>query len=152
MDRGPVLSHVFNLITDEAEPNTESLWSRAISEPERHEVRLNKDIELEELSDAEVKVLTEIFTQYGKMTRWELVEFTHKLPEWTDPQGSAFPISYRDILRAEGKTESEIAAIEDELAELTRSISFSQPRGDALAPATLAAGRQLPHTKARAKH
>ena len=43
------------------------------------------------------------------------MELTHQLPEWTNPQGSAIPIQYRDILKAGGKTDLEIAAIEDEL-------------------------------------
>jgi len=60
------------------------------------------------------------------MSRWELVNFAHGLPEWTDPEGSAIPISYRDILRAGGKTESEVAAIEAELAELA-AVDFLQP-------------------------
>ena len=126
MDRGPVLSHVFSLITDEPDPKTESLWSQVISEPERYEVQLNQEIEPEELSDAEVELLDEIFNRYGKMSRWELVEFTHRLPEWTDPEGSAVSISYRDILWAGGKTESEVAAIEAELAELW-AVDFLQP-------------------------
>ena len=43
------------------------------------------------------------------------MELTHKLPEWKNPQGGAIPIQYRDILKAAGKTEIEIAAVEDEL-------------------------------------
>ena len=43
------------------------------------------------------------------------MELTRQLPEWTNPQGSAIPIQYRDILKAGGKTDLEIAAIEDEL-------------------------------------
>ncbi|PYL07259.1 MAG: hypothetical protein DME33_11175 [Verrucomicrobia bacterium] len=57
----------------------------------------------------------EIFKRHGNKSRWELVELTYKLPEWKDPQGSAIPITFRDVLKAGGKTELEIAAIEDEL-------------------------------------
>jgi hypothetical protein len=60
-------------------------------------------------------LLDEIFKAHGRKTRWELVDLTHKLPEWKDPQGGAIPITARDILKAGGKTELEIAAIEDEL-------------------------------------
>ena len=60
-------------------------------------------------------VVIQVFRQHGTKTRWELVELTHKLPEWKNPQGSAIPIQYRDILKAGGKTDLEIAAIEDEL-------------------------------------
>ena len=59
--------------------------------------------------------MDEVFRQHGHKSRWELVDLTHKLPEWKNPQGSAIPIQYRDILKAGGKTEIEIAAVEDEL-------------------------------------
>ena len=61
------------------------------------------------------QLLDEIFRKHGHKTRWDLVELTHKLPEWKNPQGSAIPIQYRDILKAGGKTDLEIAAVEDEL-------------------------------------
>src|ERR1039458_868688 len=41
-----------------------------------------------------------------------------ELPEWQDPNGSAIPIQYRDILRAGNKTETEVAAVEAELESL----------------------------------
>ena len=59
--------------------------------------------------------MDQVFQQHGRKSRWELVEFTHKLPEWKNPQGGAIRIQYRDILKAAGKTEIEIAAVEDEL-------------------------------------
>ncbi|HPC60910.1 MAG TPA: Panacea domain-containing protein [Verrucomicrobiota bacterium] len=115
MDRGPVLSRVLDLATEEDLPGHESVWSKHITEPEHYAVRLRSDPGEDELSAAEIQLLDEVFHQYGAKSRWELVELTHKLPEWKDPQGSAIPIQYRDILKAGGKTELEIAAIEDEL-------------------------------------
>ena len=35
--------------------------------------------------------------------------------EWKKPHGSAIPIKYSDILKAGGKSEIEISAIEEEL-------------------------------------
>ena len=43
------------------------------------------------------------------------MDLTHKLPEGKNPQGGAISIQYRDILKAGGKTEIEIASVEDEL-------------------------------------
>lgn len=131
MDRGPVLSGILNLIIDEEDPLSPSIWSRVISEPERYEVRLKGDIEEEELSEAEVELLEEIFARYGKMNRWDLVNLTHELPEWIDPHGGAIPISYRDILLHGGKTPAEVAVIERELAAFETGSSL-QPREDAL--------------------
>jgi uncharacterized phage-associated protein len=131
MDRGPVLSRVLNLITEEKEPASQSLWTNAISEPDHYEVHLNKEIEPEELSDAEIELLDEIFRQYGQLDRWSLIKITHDLPEWVDPHGSAIPISYRDILLNAGKSPAEIKVIEQELAALATSSSL-EPSGDAL--------------------
>ena len=115
MDRGPVLSRVLDLATDGDLPGETSIWATHITEPERHSVRLRSDPGAEELSTAEAQLLDEIFERYGAKSRWELVELTHHLPEWTNPQGSAISIQCRDILKAGGKTDLEIAAIEDEL-------------------------------------
>ena len=49
------------------------------------------------------------------------MKLTHTLPEWIDPKGSAIAITYRDILKAGGKSDSEIAAVEDELDELAET-------------------------------
>ncbi len=115
MDRGPVLSRVLDLATEEGLPGQTSFWARHITEPEHYSVQVQSDPGEDELSTAEVQLLDEVFRLHGAKSRWELVDLTHKLPEWKDPQGSAIPIQYRDILKAGGKTDLEIAAVEDEL-------------------------------------
>lgn len=115
LDRGPVLSRVLDLATDGDEPGEPSIWADHIGEPANYEVALKSDPGRDELSEAELAVLNEIFQAHGAKSRWELVDLTHTLPEWKNPQGSAIPISVRDILKAGGKTEIEIAAIEDEI-------------------------------------
>ena len=115
MDRGPVLSRVLDLATDEELPGHTSVWAGHITEPAHYSVRLQRDPGEDELSEAELGLLDQIFQQHGRKSRWELVDLTHKLPEWKNPQGGAIPIQYRDILKAGGKTEIKIAAVEDEL-------------------------------------
>lgn len=115
MDRGPVLSHVLNLATDGDDPGAPSIWASHISEPSGYEVALTADPGGDELSAAETALLDEIFREHGRKSRWELVKLTHTLPEWKDPEGSAIPITYADILRGGRKSESEIAAIVEEL-------------------------------------
>ncbi len=118
MDRGPVLSRVLELATDGDLPGQTSVWARHISEPAHYSVRLQTNPGEDELSTAELHVLEDVFRQHGRKSRWELVDFTHNLPEWKNPQGGAIPIQYRDILQAAGRTPSEIAAVEDELEGL----------------------------------
>jgi uncharacterized phage-associated protein len=121
MDRGPVLSRVLDLATDGEDPGTPSIWAASIAEPSNYEVELKAEAGDDELSEAESELLDQIFAEHGKKSRWELVKLTHTLPEWIDPRGGAIAITYRDILKAGGKSDLEIAAVEEELAELAET-------------------------------
>jgi uncharacterized phage-associated protein len=113
MDKGPVLSRVLNTLHGECE--TEELWQKTISPPTNYEVRLLEDPGTDSLSDAEEQLIKETFERFGKMSRWEICDYTHDLPEWQDPHGSSIPIEYRDILREAGKTQIEVESILDEI-------------------------------------
>jgi uncharacterized phage-associated protein len=126
MDNGPVVSRIYDLIREEPTPGTDPLWRHFISAPTNYEVSLTAELDNEELSPAEESLIEEIFSKYGKLSRWDLVNLSHELAEWQDPKGSAIPIEYRDILRAGQKTESEIAAIESELEALAAVESMLQ--------------------------
>ena len=117
MPRGPVLSQTLNLLHGESEEEG-GFWVKAISAPSNHEVSLLSDPDTKSLSEAEVQLINEIYDQFGKMSRWDICEMTHDLPEWQDPKGSSIPIDYKDILLGAGKTEIEIAAIVDEIENI----------------------------------
>ena len=71
------------------------------------------------LSDAEIELIHSIFAEFGWMNKWAIVRRLHKtLPEWKDPSGSRIPITYRDILSAEGRDDAEIREIEAELESI----------------------------------
>lgn len=127
MDKGPVVSRIYELIREEPVPGTNPVWRQYISAPSNYEVSLSAVPETEELSPAEESLIEEIFNKYGKLSRWDLVNLSHELGEWQDPQGSAIPIDYRDILRAGQKTESEIAAVLSELEALAAAEAMLQP-------------------------
>ena len=127
MANGPVVSRIYELIREEPAPGTDPIWHHYISTPQGWEVALLAEPETDELSRAEEALIDEIYAVYGKMTRWDLVRASHELPEWQDPNGSAIPIQYRDILRAGNKTESEIAAVEAELESLATTEAMLQP-------------------------
>jgi uncharacterized phage-associated protein len=118
MDNGPVLSRTLDLI-NEGTDLTLGGWSNAISQPlGDHEVELRSDPGTEELSKAEEDILRKVFTEFGTQSRWELRDYTHKLPEWRDPKGSAIPIALRDILLAGGRSEGDAEAFEHEIESL----------------------------------
>ena len=58
------------------------------------------------------------------MTRWDIRDFVHTLPEWHDPQGGAIPITIADILKAQRKTPEDIRGIESDLSGLAQIDSF----------------------------
>ncbi|MEO7995260.1 MAG: hypothetical protein ABI743_12750, partial [bacterium] len=78
--------------------------------------------------EAEADVLDEIYEEFGHRDRWEVVEYTHSLPEWTDPQGGALPIAIADILRTLGKSEETVHAVEEELAAMALTDRFRRPQ------------------------
>jgi uncharacterized phage-associated protein len=127
MDKGPVVNRIFDLIREEPAPGTDPVWRHFISAPGGYEVTLIAEPETEELSRSEESLIEEIFTKHGRQSRWELVNLSHELPEWQNPNGSEIPIQYRDILRAGNKTESEVAVAEAELEALAAAEAMLQP-------------------------
>lgn len=115
MPHGPVLSFTLDKINDAAPPDGTSYWHRLISERRDHEVTLLGEPPRDQLSQAEEAVLDRIWQEYGKMSQWELRDFSHSLPEWRDPHGSSLPIEIRDILLAEGFTEDDAREVLDTL-------------------------------------
>lgn len=114
MPKGPVVSNIYNLMREEED---KAYWSSYITPPlGQFELALTAlPCPTGELSRAEEKLLTDIFAEFGQMTRWQLVDYTHTLPEWKDPQGTSSPIHIEEILRAQGRAEEEIAEIMSDL-------------------------------------
>jgi uncharacterized phage-associated protein len=103
LPKGPVLSNVLNLISEEPPPGTDSFWIKHISAPEAYKVHLIGDPGIDELSSIEIGILDKIVNRYREMDEWNLVDWCHRnLSEWTDPQSSCIEIPPEHILRAVG--------------------------------------------------
>ena len=120
MDKGPVLSHVLDRINGGPSPEDHSYWAQHITPFGNYEVTLTIDPNDELLSEAEDELLDKIFKDHGHLSRWEIVDLVHTLPEWQDPDGGAIPINYADILRAQKVDPEEIDAIVNELNNVAR--------------------------------
>lgn len=119
MPRGPVLSRTLDLMSEEPEPHGRpSYWHQHISPPEGWEVVLRdgESVPNDQLSDADEAVINAIYDEFGKWSRWDLVKYTHNLPEYEDPDGSSIPIPHERILKLSGMNEDDIAAINDAMA------------------------------------
>ncbi|MFN7921379.1 MAG: Panacea domain-containing protein [Bryobacteraceae bacterium] len=115
MDRGPVLSRVLDLVTEGAAPQESHFWEQHLQPSGDHEVKLTADPADGELSEVELELLDEVFDRFGALSRWEIVEEAHKLPEWEDPRGGRIPIRYEDILRHGNKTPQQIRSVMQDL-------------------------------------
>jgi uncharacterized phage-associated protein len=114
MNKGPVLSTVYDFIKDNQRHEGAEIWKKYIStrnDSSNHEIRLLKDPGVDELSDEEEKIIRDVYDQWGKWDRFELVDLTHEFPEWKFPNGGAIPIDVVDILKNVGKNQEEIAYI-----------------------------------------
>jgi uncharacterized phage-associated protein len=117
MPHGPVLSATLHRINEPAQSQG-AYWHRYIAPKHNHEVRLvSPDAPNDQLSPAEEQLIDEVFHKFGRMSRWELRDFTHTLPEWRDPRGSSRPIDWADILRGEGYSNEDIDEIAADLEE-----------------------------------
>ncbi|MBI1814360.1 MAG: SocA family protein [Deltaproteobacteria bacterium] len=106
MPHGPVLSTVLDLINWGS--RTPSPWSEYITTSTSYEVALARELETDELSKYELRILDEVDSKYGPLDKWALRDLTHDLPEWVDPDGSSDPIDPQTILHHEGKSQEEI--------------------------------------------
>jgi len=123
LDYGPILSAVKNLMVEE--PQQRSFWNDHISSPSKYQIELIDEAGSDELSRAEENLVDEIFNKYRRMDRWQLIEKSHELPEWQDPQGSSIPIEIADILQAVGKQPQEIDDIVRDLSGLRKMQALS---------------------------
>ena len=72
---------------------------------------IGENVPNDQLSPVEEDLIDQVFAEFGALTRWQLVEYTHTLPEWTDPHGSSVPIRLREVLSAQGISEDDADAI-----------------------------------------
>jgi uncharacterized phage-associated protein len=95
MDHGPVLSRVLDLIKGNAHGD---YWGRHVSRFLPWWVHLTSDPSTDQLSVAEEKILLDVYRRYGHLNWRKLIDISHGLPEWRNPQGSSVPIDPREVL------------------------------------------------------
>lgn len=113
MKNGPILSDTLNLLNDKEE------FSEYIDrEPTDYypNIILKKELDdYDYLSDKDKEYLETISNRFKNNTEWELVDYTHKLEEWTSVKKSERKkIKFTDILAAVGYSSEEISKIKSE--------------------------------------
>lgn len=109
LPHGPVNSTTYAFIKGEVPPDQTAGWAEFLTDRSNHRIGLrDRDIDpddLDELSDADIAVLEAVWEQFGHMSAWDLVDWTHdphNVPEWEDPNGSSQPIPLRRMMDALG--------------------------------------------------
>jgi uncharacterized phage-associated protein len=68
------------------------------------------------LSEVEIEILRDVFSKYGKLGVWEIVDkIHHNLKEWKNPHGSMIPVSLKEILDAVSENKEENAKIAEDI-------------------------------------
>ncbi len=109
MPHGPVNSMTYELINGDQDDGG---WNECITDREGHNVGLTSPMsvdDLDELSDAEIATLQEVWSLYGSMGQYKTRDWTHQnCPEWEDPHGSSNPIPYARVFKYLGKKNAEL--------------------------------------------
>ncbi|SHJ78733.1 Uncharacterized phage-associated protein [Palleronia salina] len=122
LPHGPVNTTTYDHIQGVVDPAQAAGWTEFLTDRALHRVGLkDRNIDpddLDELSEADVAVLDDIWDRFGSMNQWALRDWTHdpkNVPEWEDPNGSSRPIALRrmmEVLGVENAVEQEEAVLE----------------------------------------
>jgi uncharacterized phage-associated protein len=109
MDHGPVDAITYDCINGMQGKLGD--WDEFVTDRTDYAVGVAKpvsDDELDELSEAELETLNEVWAQFGGMTKYEIRDWTHaNCPEWENPHGSSNPIPFARLLKFLGKPAAE---------------------------------------------
>ena len=119
MPHGPVLSMTYECMNGYGSEDPEG-WDGWVSDKENHAVSLRREntaiTDLDELSDADIEVLQSVWDSFGHMTKWQVRNYTHTYcSEWKDPNGSSYPIEYKDVFIALGKDQTIAKELQDNI-------------------------------------
>jgi uncharacterized phage-associated protein len=122
MRNGPVTSEVLDLINSgRLFGEADTHWEQNVSDRRNHDVQLERMPAREHLSDAELKLVDEIWAAHGGKDHWQLVEWCHThCGEWTPLSRGCAPIAVERIGQALGKPPEAVQKLAREAAELNR--------------------------------
>lgn len=122
MRNGPVTSEVLDLINNgRLYQEADTRWEQCISDRANHEVKLERMPVRENLSDAEVNLLNEIWAEHGRKNHWQLVDWCHAhCTEWTPVANGCAPIAVEQIGMALGKSAGQVNRLRQEAVELNQ--------------------------------
>lgn len=120
MNNGPVLSQTYDLI--KGEHAGADAWAEHFNN-EGYKVKMVSSPGRDLLSKDEIRILKAVCDEHRERDDWDLSEYTHTLPEYSDPNGSSRPITFEQILQAVGKGDC-ISELRSELQSIHAAIDI----------------------------
>jgi len=117
MPHGPVLSQTLNDLNN-IPHNAWAEYLYKVESPYFPDILVKKSIEFDRLSSKDMEYITSISQTFKDYDEFQLEEYTHKLPEWVNPNGSSRKITFYSVMRALGKTDEEIAEAKAEYEQI----------------------------------
>src|SRR5262249_31250201 len=118
MPHGPVLSELYNVITEDLWTETSGYWEDHFRNVGQRDIELIKPAEPGHLSTAQVEILEQVFEQFRTKSDGEIYNLGHDLPEYEDPGKSSRPIPVKRILALAGKSADRIKEVAEDAANL----------------------------------
>jgi uncharacterized phage-associated protein len=120
MRNGPVTSELLDIVNaGRLFGEQDTRWEQCISDRHNHDVQLEQMPPREHVSDVEVELTNEIWTEHGGKDQWQLAEWCHAhCPEWTPVTRGCAPIAVERIAIALGKAPEVVQRLRQEAAEL----------------------------------
>jgi|ERR1035441_4055973 uncharacterized phage-associated protein len=126
MERGPVVSQIFDFVSQKKQEYPNGNWHKYIPRPKPYvyTVKLERAAPDDQLSRVELELIDRVFEQHKNKDEEALVDFVHSLPEWKNPgKGKSKFIPYEEILRAAGVPASEVTLM-SENADAVAEMNF----------------------------
>lgn len=114
MPHGPVTSMTLTYV-DGYQQDHRADWDEFVSRRAGYNIGLTdpelSEEALDELSEAELEVLNEVWDQFGHMNQYQIRNYTHNnCLEWENPYGASNPIPYERVFKFLGKANSDALA------------------------------------------
>jgi hypothetical protein len=111
MPHGPVLSRLLDSINY----SEEGSFFSSVFDVQDHSLALKADPGVGRMNRFSLAILDRIDERWHLVDQYSLAKWTHdNCPEWTDPDGSSYDISFRKLFHALGKSSEEIDEIIEE--------------------------------------
>lgn len=120
MPHGPVLSTTLDLSRGRKFGQLRRDWAEWMLKRSGDDLGLARKFDradLDQLSDADIEILEDVWKSFGRMDQFQLRDYTHKhCKEWQDPGRTSLPIDDADVFVALGRSKAEAKEMAAEIA------------------------------------